>query len=557
MLMNKSLHLLVVLTMMKWVLAVSFQAQAKEDPQLRGIAETWQGEKIEGWIRFERDHVIIREINGKSEKKLPAAQLKSAHMHLTGAAPQRVPGLRGTYFSNMEFGGTLIERIDPQIHFDWKGDAPMPGIPADRFSVRWEGDVETLEAGNYTFHVRSDDGSRLYVDNRLLIDSWRPQAARDMSASIELEAGRRYPIRLDYFDGAVLANVSLSWTPPGGVKHLIGADRFSQTYSSENPLKETNGLQGAYFHGTNLQGPAVLRVDRNIDFPWTGRELAPGFGVHKYSVRWEGELEAPISGKVTMHTVTNDGVRLWLGEQKLIDVWRGMSATEHRAEMELVAGKRYPFKMEYFQDEGTAEVRLFWSGAGLPRQIVPVEKFFVRGGVRLLSRTGAGLLLKGGSFLSGGIAQVGQDAVRIDYLNGGILKIPRQNIGGLQLSPISPARVVDVAKCKSGCALRSGDYFESSLLSYEQGTLKVRSTLFGSREFLPGQVSFVKIGDFKRAKANFELHTRSGSRLRADWLMLDGKRALVKDNSFCWINLKPSDVVAVYGIAATADAERK
>ncbi len=89
-----------------------------------------------------------------------------------------------------------------------------------------------------------------------------------------------------------------------------------------------------------------------------------------------------------------------------------MSATEHRAEMELVAGKRYPFKMEYFQDEGTAEVRLFWSGAGLPRQIVPAEKFFVRGGVRLLSRTGAGLLLKGGSFLSGGITQVGLDAVR-------------------------------------------------------------------------------------------------------------------------------------------------
>ena len=68
-------------------------------------------------------------------------------------------------------------------------------------------------------------------------------------------------------------------------------------------------------------------------------------------------------------------------------------------------------------------------------------------------------------------------------------------------------------------------------------------------------MAFLKLGGFKRSKANFELHTRSGSRLRADWLMLDGKRALVKDNSFCWINLNPGDVVAVYGIMPVDSAQ--
>ena len=548
MLIDRSLCGLAVLMRIPLVSLVPLLAQAAAEPQLRGIAEMRDGERIEGYIRFERDAMILKAINGGAEREIKAGQLKSAHMHLAGAAPQRVPGLRGTYCSTMEFGGTLIERVDPQINFDWKNDSPMPGIPPDRFSIRWEGDIETLNAGTYTFHVRSDDGARLFVDNRLLMDNWRPQAARDNSVSIELEAGRRYPIRLDYFDGAVLARVSLSWTPPGGVYQLIGADRFSQAVGFESPLKERNGLQGSYFHGVHLQGPAVVRVDRSIDFPWTGRELAAGFGVHKYSVRWEGELEAPISGKVTLHTVTNDGVRLWIGDQKRIDEWRGMTATEHQAEVQMVAGRRYPFKMEYFQDEGTAEVRLFWSGAGLPRQVVPAEKFFVRGGVRLLSRTGTGLLLKGGSFLSGAISDVDEKAVKIDYLNGGMLRIPRQNIGGLQLSPISPSRVADVAKLNPGCALRNGDYFESSLISYDQGTLRMQSSLFGKRDFLPGKVAFLKLGDFKRSKANFELHTRSGSRLRADWLMLDGKRALVKDNSFCWINLNPGDVVAVYGI---------
>ena len=141
-----------------------------------------------------------------------------------------------------------------------------------------------------------------------------------------------------------------------------------------------------------------------------------------------------------------------------------------------------------------------------------------------------------------------EKAVRISYLEGKGLRVARQNIGGIQLTPISLARVLDVAKWKPGCALQGGDYLEAALVSYRQGNLKMKSSLFGVREFTAGKVAFVKLDDFNSDKANFELHTRSGSRLRADWLMLDGKRALVKDNSFCWINLNPSDVVSVYGI---------
>ena len=60
----------------------------------------------------------------------------------------------------------------------------------------------------------------------------------------------------------------------------------------------------------------------------------------------------------------------------------------------------------------------------------------------------------------------------------------------------------------------------------------------------------MKLQDFGSKKANFEVRSKSGSLLRADWLMVDGQRALVKDNSFCWINLEPADITAVYGIAS-------
>jgi hypothetical protein len=548
MLIHRSLRGVVVLMLVPVAFSLPLVIQAADEFQLRGTAETRVGEKLEGWIRFERDTMILKEINGGAERKVSAGQLKSAHLHLAGAVAQRLPGLRGTYCSTQEFGGTLIERIDAQVNFRYGPKAAMPGIPLNRFSVRWEGDIETLNAGTYTFHTRADDGVRLFIDDRLLIDDWRSHPETENSGSIELEAGRRYSLRLDYFNGLHWGSVSLLWTPPGVAKGLIGADRFSRTFALENPLREGSGLLGFYFRGTDLQDALLSRVDRNIDFPWNGRELAAGLGIGNYSVRWEGELEAPISGKVTLHTVTSDGVRLWVGGRKIIDAWKGMETTEHQAGLPMIAGRRYPLKMEYFQVGGTAEARLLWSGPGLPRQVVPDESFSVRGGMNLLGTSGAGLLLKGGSFLSGTIGEVDEKAVSISYLDGKDIRIARQNIGGLQLAPISLARVLDVAKWKPGCALHGGDYLEASLVSYHKGNLKMKSSLFGVRDFGPGKVAFVKLGDFKSGKANFELHTRSGSRLRADWLMLDGKRALVKDNSFCWINLKPGDVVSVYGI---------
>ena len=64
--------------------------QAADEFQLRGTAETRVGEKLEGWIRFERDTMILKEINGGAERKVSAGQLKSAHLHLAGAVAQRI-----------------------------------------------------------------------------------------------------------------------------------------------------------------------------------------------------------------------------------------------------------------------------------------------------------------------------------------------------------------------------------------------------------------------------------------------------------------------------------
>lgn len=388
---------------LKFLFAVMSMAQVPEGSQLRGMAEMKDGQKLEGWLRFEREMMILTELDGNAQHQFTAEQLKEVRMHMEGN-PQvlkRSPGLRGHYYGTAELNGKMIERVDSQINFRWGTAAPMSGIPADRFSVRWEGEIETLDEGNYTFHLRSDDGSRLFVDGRSVIDRWRPQAESEHSGMIELEARRRYPIRLDYFDGQVLAVVALSWTPPGGTKQLIGKDRFHQ-----------------------------------------------GFGR-------ESQTSAP----------------------------------------------------------------------------------------------GTGIYLKGGSFLAGEISEVDDKLVKIICFNGNELRVPRKNVGGLQFSPINSFHYKELSELGPGCMLRGGDYFESSLVSFDPNSLRMRSRLLGKKDFRSGQVKFIKLRDFNNNHANFELHTKSGSRIRADWLMFDGKRSLVKDNSFYWINLDPLDVVSVYGIS--------
>ena len=129
MLIDRRLRGVAVQMTVKLLCFLPFLPLGADEFRLRGTAETRAGEKLEGWIRFERDTMILKEINGGGERKIAAGQLKSAHMHLAGAVPQRVPGLRGTYCSTQEFGGTLIERIDAQVNFRYGPKAAMPGIP--------------------------------------------------------------------------------------------------------------------------------------------------------------------------------------------------------------------------------------------------------------------------------------------------------------------------------------------------------------------------------------------------------------------------------------------
>ncbi|SOD55031.1 beta-glucosidase [Pseudoxanthomonas wuyuanensis] len=159
----------------------------------------------------------------------PAANPLIEPQYLRPAADSSERGLRGEYFRNRELSGapTLV-RVDPQIGFSWDRGSPTdnlmargevgPGqdIPADNFSVRWSGQLLPPVSGTYQLEAAANDGVRLYLDGKLLLDHWSDnERLRAHSASVELQAGRAYDLKLEYYDNERDAGVRLAWNLPG------------------------------------------------------------------------------------------------------------------------------------------------------------------------------------------------------------------------------------------------------------------------------------------------------------------------------------------------------
>ena len=125
----------------------------------------------------------------------------------------------GEYFVGPNFEKSAGTRADPQIDFDWKG-APLPGVPAENFSVRWTGDVTVKQGGVYTFVTNCDDGSRLWVDGKPIIDDWSVHPARPVSARVTFAPNSRHHVRMEYYQDRFDAVARLGWRLPGSQSDL-------------------------------------------------------------------------------------------------------------------------------------------------------------------------------------------------------------------------------------------------------------------------------------------------------------------------------------------------
>ena len=134
------------------------------------------------------------------------------------------------------------------------------------------------------------------------------------------------------------------------------------------------GLKGEYFTNMNLTGqPALTRVE-NVGFNWGGASPGAPIGADAFSVRWTGGVLPPESGDYIFGTRSDDGVRLWVGGEQIINNWGDHGATWNRsAKIHLDAGEPVGIRLEFYENGGDAVIELYWSGPGIEEQIIPAS----------------------------------------------------------------------------------------------------------------------------------------------------------------------------------------
>jgi YVTN family beta-propeller protein len=130
-------------------------------------------------------------------------------------------GLLGQYFNNTTLTGDPVAERTQAIDFDWKAAAPVAEVGVDLFSIRWSGTVEAPATGSYRFQTVDDDGVRLWVNGVLLINDWTVHGVKTQtSASLNMVAGQRYAVKMEYFDNQNSAVARLLWMTPGNDKFI-------------------------------------------------------------------------------------------------------------------------------------------------------------------------------------------------------------------------------------------------------------------------------------------------------------------------------------------------
>ncbi len=141
-----------------------------------------------------------------------------------------------------------------------------------------------------------------------------------------------------------------------------------------SPPGNGDGLRGTYFQGTQLMGtPLLTRIDQTVNFNWGGGSPAPGVVPNdQFSVRWEGLVEARSDELYTFYVTHDDGARLWVNDQLIINNWTDHAAIEDSGSIALQLGQRYSIRLEFYENGGDASATLAWSTPlGLEKQIIP------------------------------------------------------------------------------------------------------------------------------------------------------------------------------------------
>ena len=256
---------------------------------------------------------------------------------------------RGEYFDNRKLEGEpALIRNDKEIDFNWKDDAPSASLPADNFSVRWTRRL-SFDAAIYRFSIRVDDGARLWVDDRLVIDEWEEGSARTLSVDLEMTKGR-HDLKLEYFERK------------GDARAHLDLDKVSISHDEDWIAKY-------WFNRAMDSEWAWITTADAIDFEWGSSSPALGVPEDDFSARWSRVVDFE-PGIYRMYARADDGIRVEIDGNRIIDEWH-LSDASNTYTAEIALSGAQDVEVEYFERGGKAKAFFWWEFLG-PQNRPPV-----------------------------------------------------------------------------------------------------------------------------------------------------------------------------------------
>ena len=251
---------------------------------------------------------------------------------------------QASYFNNIELSGNpVLERCETAIANEWGSGSPHASVNINGFSARWAG-THTFEAETYTFRVTADDGIRLYLDGVLIIDEWKDQGATTFVATVDVTAGE-HDVVVEYYENSADAVAAVSWEISNGDGSITCQDG---EWLAEHYSNMTLG-------GT----PVTVRCEESIDNDWGSGGPGTGTGTNQFSIRWT-TTQTFDAGSYTFTATADDGVRVFVDGNLIIDEWKNQPPTTYAAEVDLTQGE-HEIVVEYYEGSGGAVAQLAWA----------------------------------------------------------------------------------------------------------------------------------------------------------------------------------------------------
>ncbi len=187
---------------------------------------------------------------------------------LTQYSAQSQHGLKAEYYDGVNFDRLVAVKFVANINESWNNKPPVPGIDPHSCSIRWSAKLKPEKSGNYKFSARVDDGIRVWIDNRLIIDQWELNDVGVFQSAADLVADQEYDIQVEYFNALIEGEVRLLWKIPRTKKehswfeYFFGEDKSHSVIAPKYFFRpdETDQIKddSDFTNNSNKPNPSLL-----------------------------------------------------------------------------------------------------------------------------------------------------------------------------------------------------------------------------------------------------------------------------------------------------------